>query len=281
MCGQWHSLGKENLSLLAISLIITFRRLWYPDGIKLLTGKGSKNGMEIQKHSLGDKSVADVCEALIGAAFIEKNERSGWKPENWTNAIKAVSNLVNNAQYEETSGCEAEHDMMCWDDYVKRYQRPRWETVDATAPQRDLVDKLFYKHPYRFKSPRLLRAAFCHPSQPYSWEKVPSYQRLEFLGDSLLDMVCITHLFYNYLDKDPQWLTEHKMAMVSNKFLGAVCVNIEFHRHLRYNHPSLSKQIMEYVEEVQNAAEKAEKLGEVDYWIHVKDPPKVRFRLLF
>lgn len=51
-----------------------------------------------------------------------------------------------------------------------------------------------YRHPYHFKYPRLLRSAFIHPSQAFVWEHVPHYQRLEFLGDSLLDQVFIMHL---------------------------------------------------------------------------------------
>lgn len=103
-------------------------------------------------------------------------------------------------------------------------------------------------------------------------EKVPNYQRLEFLGDAILDMASITHLFYRFPDKDPQWLTEHKMAMVSNKFLGAVCVNIGFHRHLRYSSAVLEPQIREYATELMEAKSTA---GDSrDYWTTVSDPPK-------
>ncbi|KAG9625775.1 dicer-like protein, partial [Aureobasidium melanogenum] len=47
------------------------RRTWYPEGIKLLEGKGAnKNGEEPIKHALGDKTIADVSEALMGAALL-------------------------------------------------------------------------------------------------------------------------------------------------------------------------------------------------------------------
>jgi endoribonuclease Dicer len=55
-----------------------------------------------------------------------------------------------------------------------------------------------------------------HPSYPSVWATVPCYHRLEFLGDSLLDMVCVEDLFARYPYRDPQWLTEHKVSyMVS------------------------------------------------------------------
>ncbi|TLD38036.1 dicer-like protein 1 [Venturia nashicola] len=239
------------------------RRLWYPEGLKLLHGKGSgKDGSDAIKHSLGAKSVADVCEAMIGAAFVQYNRPGNWRASDWDMAVKATTQMVSNP----------DHPQQKWDDYYDGYDIPSYQTAQVTASQYDLADKIYAKMGYRFQYPRLLRSAFAHPSCPYAWEKIPNYQRLEFLGDSLLDTACITHLFYNYPDKDPQWLTEHKMAMVANKFLGALCVKLGFHQHFRYNHAQLQHQIMEYVSEVELAAEKAK--GEVDYWIGVKDPPK-------
>ena len=41
--------------------------------------------------------------------------------------------------------------------------------------------------------------------------------------------------FFNYPEKDPQWMTEHKTPMVSNQFLGAVSVKLGFHQHIRQN----------------------------------------------
>jgi endoribonuclease Dicer len=88
-------------------------------------------------------------------------------------------------------------------------------------------------------------------------------------------MACVTHIFYNYPDKDPQWLTEHKMAMVSNKFLGAVCVFVGFHKHIRQNSSIMTSQIDEYVEELDSAQQAAG--GAKDFWMTVRDPPKASF----
>jgi endoribonuclease Dicer len=256
--------AKDKLKLPEYVRTLSFsRRLWYPEGIKMLEGKGAGKNQEIQKHSLADKSVADVCEALIGAAFIQYNQPGYWQPEQWDAAVKAVTKLVDSN----------DHTMMRYAEYLAAYEKPAYQTAVVTASQRDLAKKVELEHNYRFRYPRLLRSAFCHPSQPFSWEKIPSYQRLEFLGDSLLDTACVTHLFYRYPSKDPQWMTEHKMAMVSNKFLGALCVKLGFHRHLRYQHQQLEFQIREYVTEVQEA--ERESKGSVDYWASVKQPPKV------
>lgn len=119
-------------------------------------------------------------------------------------AVKAVTVLVSNS----------DHEMQTWDGYYRLYEKPTYQTASASASQLDLAAQVELKHPYHFKHPRLLRSAFMHPSYPFSWEKVPCYQRLEFLGDSLLDMACINFLFYRHPDRDPQWLTEHKVGFI-------------------------------------------------------------------
>ncbi|KAF2772908.1 dsRNA-specific nuclease [Teratosphaeria nubilosa] len=266
-------LSNRNLFIVAKQLklyeyirsIAFSRRLWYPEGLKLLEGKGvgKQEDTSVIKHSLGEKTIADVCEALIGAAYIthdRPNEK--WDPSHWENAVHTVTKLVSSP----------DHPMMKWSDYSAAYTKPAYQTGQVSASQKDMAAKVQLEHPYHFKYPRLLRSAFIHPSQPLMYEKVPNYQRLEFLGDALLDMASITYLFYRFPDKDPQWLTEHKMAMVSNKFLGAVCVNIGFHKHLRHSSSILQHQIHVYATELQEAKRVA---GDArDYWTTVADPPK-------
>lgn len=241
------------------------RRLWYPEGLKLLEGKGvNKNeDTSVRKHVLGEKTIADVCEALIGAAYLA-HDRPGekWQPEHWGNAVRAVTKLV----------ASEDHAMMAWDDYRKAYEKPEYQTCPVNASYRDLAERVELAHPYHFQYPRLLWSAFQHPSIPSYGEKIPSYRRLEFLGDALLDMAIITYLFYRFPDKDPQWLTEHKMAMVSNKFLGALCVNIGLWKHLRHHSPRLQHQIGTYADELLEAKRVAGTAR--DYWTTVSDPPK-------
>lgn len=63
------------------------------------------------------------------------------------------------------------------------------------------------------------------------------------------------------------------MAMVSNKFLGALAVRLGLHTHLRHFSSPLQSQITHYAEEIQTAEEESD--GAVDYWVGTKDPPKV------
>ena len=63
------------------------------------------------------------------------------------------------------------------------------------------------------------------------------------------------------------------MAMVSNKFLAALSVRLDFHRHLRFSGSHIETQKRDYVLELQEAEKEAN--GSRDYWTNTKQPPKV------
>jgi endoribonuclease Dicer len=246
------------------------RRIWYPEGLKLLEGKGAQKTEETEEeqrvgstHNLSEKTIADVCEAMIGAAFLSHNQPGKWHSQQWENAVRTVTKLVDST----------DHGMLKWDDYRAGYKLPDYQVATATASQRDMAEKVEKEHDYHFQYPRLLRSAFVHPSQPFLYEHVPNYQRLEFLGDALLDQAAITYLFYKFPDKDPQWLTEHKMAIIGNRALGMISATIGFHKHIRHCHATVEQQIHDYVTELQEAKETASP-DAADYWTTVSDPPK-------
>jgi endoribonuclease Dicer len=172
--------------------------------------------------------------------------------------------------------------MLRWDDYKETYSGmiPSYQTGFVSAVQKDLAAKLETEHPYTWNYPRLAQVAFIHPSTPFGHIQLPNYQRLEFLGDALFDLAVVTSLFDRFPGKDPQFLTESKMAIVSNHFLGALCVKLGFHKHLRHNHSELTSSIRDYVVLVEEAHSEAERLAPSqpdrlkDYWITVQDPPK-------
>ncbi|EED23279.1 RNA helicase/RNAse III, putative [Talaromyces stipitatus ATCC 10500] len=230
------------------------RRNWYPDGMKLLRGKANED--QGLTHALGEKTIADVCEALIGASLL-----SGGPVNRFDMAVKAVTALVNSDH----------HNVDNWAEYSSRYSLPPYQIKEADGFEKDLARQVEMKLGYCFQYPKLLRSAFTHPSYPSAWSTVPCYQRLEFLGDSLLDMVCVEDLYERFPDRDPQWLTEHKMAMVSNKFLGSLAVRLSLHTHLQYFSNPLQAQIARAVQDSQLAYDSHQT---VDFWLHTDDPPK-------
>ncbi|KAL4937415.1 hypothetical protein BDV06DRAFT_226972 [Aspergillus oleicola] len=234
------------------------RHTWYPEGLSLLKGKDhSKKILSLAKHHLAEKTIADVCEALIGASLL-----SGGSSHRFDMAVRAVTILVDND----------DHNAFSWKDYLSVYALPPYQTEKPTGFEVELARIVGKEIGYRFNYPKLLHSACTHPSYPSSWATVPSYQRLEFLGDSLLDMACVEDLFARYPDRDPQWLTEHKMAMVSNKFLGALAVKLGFHKHLRFFSSHLLSRISRYAEEIE--AVFLDNKDAVDYWTGTTDPPK-------
>ncbi|KAL5002120.1 hypothetical protein BDV10DRAFT_202971 [Aspergillus recurvatus] len=234
------------------------RHTWYPEGLSLLKGKDhSKKLLYSAKHNLAEKTIADVCEALIGASLL-----SGGIEHRFDMAVKAVTVLVDND----------DHKAFCWKDYISVYSLPPYQIEAATGFEKQLALIVEEKLGYHFNYPKLLHSACTHPSYPSAWATVPCYQRLEFLGDSLLDVACVEDLFARYPDHGPQWLTEHKMAMVSNKFLGALAVKLELHKHLRSFSAALISRITIYAEEIEAA--KMENETSVDYWTGTTDPPK-------
>ncbi|PKS09772.1 hypothetical protein jhhlp_004393 [Lomentospora prolificans] len=247
------------------------RRTWFPTGLRLMKGKA---GLEADKHSLSDKSVADVCEAFIGAAYLsyadDVIDGDCTRMPDFDMAVKAVSAVVKNKK----------HKMEKWSDYYAAYKIPDWQASEPTPTQVEAARIVGPKVGYEFKYPALLRSAFKHPSYPY--EKVPNYQRLEFLGDSILDMVCVDFLFKKFPEADPQWLTEHKMAMVSNQFLGCLCVELGLHRHLLSIHATLLSSIRAYVELLERAQKEAIKTAHANgketydrsFWLNASQPPK-------
>ena len=73
---------------------------------------------------------------------------------------------------------------------------------------------------YTFKNPALLDEALTHAS--YANEHgVKSYERLEFLGDSVLGMTVSVELMKKYPDKDEGFLTKAKAQIVSGPTLAS------------------------------------------------------------
>ena len=244
------------------------RRSWYPEGLILKKGKYKDIS---RQHVLADKTIADVCEALIGAAYLTAQSQS---PPNFDLAIRAVTTMVKSPN----------HAMAHYPDYYAAYVPPAWQTAPSNSVQTDMAARFAARTGYTFTHPRLLRSAFQHPTYLTSWEKLPSYQRLEFLGDALLDMASVEFLFHRFPGADPQWLTEHKMAMVSNQFLGCLAVVLGFHTSVMLCSAAVQKEVGEYVAEIEEALraakEEAVRRGEGegayrrDFWVQLSRPPK-------
>lgn len=66
------------------------------------------------------------------------------------------------------------------------------------------------------------------------------------------------------------------MAMVSNKFLAALAVELGLHRDLRCGQGNVQASIGDYVLDLDELKKKAN--GAMNYWTKHKNPPKVGIR---
>lgn len=72
-------------------------------------------------------------------------------------------------------------------------------------------------------------------------------QRLEFLGDSVLDLLITWHYYQTHSDIDPGELTDLRSASVNNENFAQVAVRRNLQQHLQHCSGLLIGQITEYV----------------------------------
>lgn len=95
------------------------------------------------------------------------------------------------------------------------------------TPLRKIAPKVEDILGYTFRDQSLLVRALTHPS--YATEnRTTSYERLEFLGDSVLGFIVAEELFRRYPDAPEGELTKRKIAAVSGENLANVSESLGF-----------------------------------------------------
>ena len=93
---------------------------------------------------------------------------------------------------------------------------------------RELCEKLGYA----FRNPKLLETALTHPSFGGD-HHVPHYQRLEFLGDAVLELAVSDYLYRELPDVDEGKLTRIRAALVREETLCSAARRIGLGRFIR------------------------------------------------
>lgn len=88
---------------------------------------------------------------------------------------------------------------------------------------------------YRPNDVRLFKRALTHKSISNSNEEEISNERLEFLGDAVLDSVVAEFLYVKFPEEDEGYLTKVKSKLVSRRTLGMIGNEMEINQVLRYN----------------------------------------------
>nr|AUH15437.1 dicer-like 1 protein [Dimocarpus longan] len=188
------------------------------------TEDGELEGDSSSYRVLSSKTLADVVEALIGVYYVEGRKNAANHFMKWI-------------------GIQIESDPEEIGVPIKPSYVPEniLRSIDFDALEGALN--------FKFNDQGLLVEAITHASRPSSG--VSCYQRLEFVGDAVLDHLITRHLFFSYTNLPPGRLTDLRAAAVNNENFARVAVKHKLHVHLRHGSSALERQIRDFVKEVQ------------------------------
>ncbi|KAI9448216.1 hypothetical protein H4582DRAFT_2140361 [Lactarius indigo] len=141
-----------------------------------------------------------------------------------------------------------------WSDFARKALAPPPDVTTRLRP--GAVEAIEEIMGHKFNRPHLLAQALTHAS--IQGFEMTCYQRLEFLGDAILDFLG---------------------AMVSNQTLGAICVEVGLHEHLMFESFDLASKIRAYTENLKRKRNAEYELAKEEgrapgqYWIDTI-PPK-------
>lgn len=100
---------------------------------------------------------------------------------------------------------------------------------------------------YKFKDKMYLLQALTHASYQYNTLTPDCYQRLEFLGDAVLDFLVTECLYSSNASLSPGQLTDLRQALVNNNIFAKIAVKHSYHKYLKYTSPEWFKKINDFV----------------------------------
>ncbi|XP_078491910.1 endoribonuclease Dicer [Ciona intestinalis] len=191
------------------------------------------------QHSLADKSIADCVEALLGAYLTTCGHRSAQLL-----LCHLGLNVLPKVAQAETSKTV---------DRFGYLTPPTNKMLECRPNQQKKLDQLLValggferKINYTFKNKAYLLQAFTHASYYYN-TVTDCYQRLEFLGDAVLDFLITRHLFNDERHHSPGALTDLRSALVNNTIFASLAVHYDFHKYFKSISPELHHIIEDFV----------------------------------
>ncbi|KAK3023834.1 hypothetical protein RJ639_044551, partial [Escallonia herrerae] len=164
------------------------------------------------RRKVKGKAVADVVEALIGAFLSSGGEVAALSFMDWLGIKVDFLNIA--------------------------YQRHFPVHPEKLLNIRYLESLLKYS----FRDASLLVEALTHGS--YMLPEIPRcYQRLEFLGDSVLDYLITMHMYHTYPGMSPGLLTDLRSASVNNDCYAQSAVKAGLHQHILHASSELHRHI--------------------------------------
>ncbi|KAF9112474.1 Dicer-like protein 1 [Mortierella sp. AM989] len=231
------------------------RKSWRPTRF-IVDGK---KWSESQSHQLSNKTLADVIESSLGAAYLSGGVKVGFQ----------VAKTLR-IPFDEFAS---------WDDFYNVYYNGKIAKESAESRSgvilsplnRAGVSEVEEVLGYKFKDPLLFFEAMTHAS--YIRTESVCYQRLEFLGDAILDFQVVQYYYQKYPKAPPGALTIIKDASVNNSILGAISIRWGLYKYLNHSSQALGPAIektMRTIEEKKNRS--ATKALDGEYWNDITMP---------
>ncbi|XP_046751680.1 endoribonuclease Dicer isoform X2 [Diprion similis] len=190
-------------------------------------GGDAQSGLEhfLCVQTVSDKTVADCVEALIGV-------------------------------YLQSTGIEGAAKLLQWFQIIPReipinivlVEKPKNPLIGDGNPNIHMTwaSTLEERIGYKFQNRGFLLQAFSHSS--YSPNVITaSYERLEFLGDAILDFLITAYIFENFDNLSPGQLTDLRSALVNNITFACLAVRYGLHTYLLAYSPLLIDMVDRFV----------------------------------
>ncbi|KAG2220792.1 hypothetical protein INT45_012461, partial [Circinella minor] len=204
------------------------RRYWRPHHFTS-PQDSPKQHQELRQHTISDKTLADIIEASLGAAYLSYGLEAVLHT-----AIQMQIPFEDIKQWSDFSSIYLAHQTQSKDFSFRYEAKASLQKVNIQKIQETICN-------YTFHNPLLINEALTHASLPNS--TAPCYQRLEFLGDSILDFLATRYLFKKYPKAGPGLLTELKRACVNNHILGIICARNQLHTEIIHCSSELVKAL--------------------------------------
>ncbi|OQU91442.1 hypothetical protein SORBI_3001G180000 [Sorghum bicolor] len=105
---------------------------------------------------------------------------------------------------------------------------------------------------YNFSDPSLLLEALTHGSYQIAGTTA-CYQRLEFLGDAVLDHIFTDYFYHQYPECTPELLTDLRSASVNNSCYAHAAVKAGLHKHILHSSSALHKKMADYLDKFEQS----------------------------
>uniref|UniRef100_A0A8C1BZU6 ribonuclease III n=1 Tax=Cyprinus carpio carpio TaxID=630221 RepID=A0A8C1BZU6_CYPCA len=191
------------------------------------------------EQCIADKSIADCVEALLGCYLTSCGERAA-------QLFLCSLGLKVLPMEKQSSGGSAELQY----GWLKIPPRCMFDHPDAERTLNHLIsgfENFEKKINYTFQNKAYLLQAFTHASYHYN-TITDCYQRLEFLGDAILDYLITKHLYEDPRQHSPGVLTDLRSALVNNTIFASLAVKYDYHKYFKAVSPELFHVIDDFVQ---------------------------------